>query len=127
MKFKLWPTSKVMQFSLIAFIISIVVSLLSIGFLGIGLFYVASPVLTLFFPSISNNLNTWHGDWIWPAMIGIPIVWSFGFLIAGRMYLHLESLDWTHLTVKTSYIVILLFLNILLWLILLMSITPEMA
>lgn len=127
MKFKLLPQTKVMRFSLIAFILSIIISLLSMGFLGIGLYYIAAAPLALLFPNIPSDMNTWHGDWVWPAMIGIPMLWSCGFLIAGGVYLFLQKQDWTNLTLKTSYIVILLLWNLLIWLVLLMNVTPEMS
>jgi len=125
MKFKLLPQTKVMRFSLIAFILSIIISLLSMGFLGMGLYFIASAPLTLLFPNVPSDMKTWHGDWVWPAMISIPMVWAFGFLIAGGMYLFLQKQDWTNLTLKTSYIVILLLWNLLIWLVLLMNVTPE--
>lgn len=127
MKFKFWPKTKVMRFSVIAFIISLVLSVLSMGFLGIGLYFIAAAPLALLFPSLPNNMDTWHGDWVWPAMIGMPLLWSFGFLIAGWIYLYLEKLDWTELTKKTSYIVVLLLWNIFTWLMLLVNVTPEMT
>ncbi len=127
MKFKLWPQTKVMRFSLIAFILSIIISLLSMGFLGIGLYYIAAAPLALLFSNVPSDMNTWHGDWVWPAMIGIPMLWSCGFLIAGAVYLFLQKQDWTNLTLKTSYIVILLLWNLLIWLVLLMNVTPEMS
>lgn len=125
MKLKLWPSSSVMRFSVIAFIVCLILSILSMGFLGVGLFYVASGAIGLFFSDIPNNMNTWRGDWVWPAMIAIPMLWSFGFLIAGKAFLYFQQLDWTNLTLRTSYIVILLFLNLLLWLVLLLNVRPE--
>jgi len=127
MAFKFWPTSKLMRFSIIAFILSIILSVISMGFLGAGLFFIAAAPLNILFPNVSSDMNTWHGDWIWPAMIGMPIIWSFAFLIAGAVCLHLQKLDWTDLTVKTSYIVILLIWNFLIWLLLLLNVTPEMS
>jgi len=127
MKFKLWPKTTVMRFSLVAFILIIILSVLSMGFLGIGLYFIASPALALLFPNIPNDMNTWHGDWVWPAMISMPIIWSSGFLIAGGVYQFLQKLDWTNLTLKTSYIVILLLWNLLIWFILLMNITPKLS
>ena len=116
-----------MRFSLIAFIMSLGSSILSMGFLGIGLFFIAAPVLTIIFPNVPKDMNTWQGDWVSPAMIGIPILWSFGFLIAGCIYLYLKQLDWTHLTLKTSYAVTLLLFNALLWLLLLLTVNPQIS
>ena len=127
MKFKLWPSTKVMRFSSIAFIICIVLSLLSMGLLGGVLFFIAAPMLDLFFPQMSTDLNTISGDWVWPTMIGMPFLWSVGWLIAGRYYLHVEAHDWTILTKKVGYIVILLVWNLLVWLFLLSMIRPDVA
>ena len=127
MKIKLWPNTKVMQFSLIVFILSILLSLFSMGFLGAGLYFIAAKPLALLFPNVPSDMNTWRGDWVWPAMISLPILWSFSFLIAGRVYLYLQTKDWTKLTLKTSYIVILLISNLLIWFTLLSFITPEMS
>ena len=127
MKFKLWPNTKVMRFSLIAFILSILLSLFSMGFLGAGLYFIAAKPLALLFPNVSSDMNTWRGDWVWPAMISLPMLWSLSFLIAGRVYLFLQKQDWTNLTLKTSYIVILLLWNLLIWFVLLMNIKPEMS
>ena len=65
--------------STIAFGMSLVLGLLSMGFLGIGLYYPAAPLLLLRFPPPSQ----WHGDWVWPAIIGVGMSWSLGFLLAG--------------------------------------------
>ena len=125
MKFKLFPSSTVMRFSLIATIVTIALSLLSMGFLGIGLFYIASALLTPLFPKLPTDIDSWPSDFAWPAVIAMPMLWSIGFLMAGWVYLRLQKLDWTGLTLKTSYIVILLFWNFLIWLLILMSITLE--
>jgi len=127
MKFKFWPTTKVMQFSSIAFIVSIVLSLLSMGLLGAALFFIAAPMLDLFFSQMSHDLNTISGDWVWPAMIAMPLLWSIAWLIAGRSYLYLDKLDWTNLTKKTAYIVILLIWNLLIWIFLLSMIKPDVT
>ena len=116
-----------MKFSLIAFILSLALSLLSMGFLGIGLFYIAAAPLALIFPNLPTDINSWHGDWVWPALISIPMAWSFGFLLSGWAYSYFKQLDWTVLTLKTSYIVILLSWNLLIWLIFLLNISPEIS
>lgn len=127
MTFKFWPSTKVMRFSMIACILCLVLSLLSMGLLGGALFLIAAPMLELFFPQMSTDLNKISGDWVWPTMIGMPLLWSFGWLIAGRAYLHVDALDWTNLTKKTGYVVILLVWNLLIWLFLLSMIRPDMT
>ena len=126
MKLKLFPKTKVMRFSLIAFIAVIVLAFLSMGLLGGGLYFVASPLLALLLPNAPLDINAWHGDWVWPAMISMPLLWAVSFLIAGAAYLYFEKLDWTKLTLKTSYVVILLLWNIAIWTAFVKSITPDM-
>lgn len=124
MKFQFWKTLKVMRLSAIAFVISFICSLFSLGVIGKGLFSVALPILNLFFP---DGIDSWSGDWVRPVMICVPIVWSFGFLIAGRLYLYLEKLEWTKLTLQVSYIVVLLLWNLMIWFVLFISIKPELS
>lgn len=112
MKFTPWINTKVMRFSLIALVLTIIISPLSMGLLGTALYFTVSAPLALLFPS---DINTRQADWLRLAMIGVPILWSCGFLIAACVYSFLEALDWTTLTLKTSYIVVLLLWDLLLW------------
>ena len=72
-----WVVS--LKWSLIAGAVALVLGLLSMGFLGIGLYVMVCPVLRLRYPPQAQ----WHGDWVWPAMIGAGMGWSIGFVIAG--------------------------------------------
>jgi len=65
--------------SLVAFFVTLVLGLLSMGALGMLLYYAVSPVLRLRFP----GEDAWHGDWVWPAAISSGMVWAFAFLAAG--------------------------------------------
>ena len=100
-----------MRFSLVAFIITLALGLLSMGFLGIGLYYIVSPILDLRFP----DLDTLHGDWVWPALILSGMFWSFGFLIAGWIYIYLSRFNWTKPTLITIYILTQLLWALVLW------------
>ena len=74
-----WKTlSSNTKYSIVAFFIVAALSILSIGILGFALYY---PVSFLFknYPSI----NTWRGDWVWPATISVGFFWSFGFIFSG--------------------------------------------
>lgn len=71
--------------SLIAFAVMLVLSFLSMGFLGAALYYACYPVLALFY----GNPNNWSGDWVWPAVIAAGMLWSVSFLAAGRLNLYL--------------------------------------
>ena len=65
--------------SVIAFVTTLVLGFASMGFLGIALYYSVAPVLWLRFAPEDR----WHGDWVWPAIIGVGMAWSVSFLIAG--------------------------------------------
>lgn len=111
---KLIPTTKVMRFSLLAFIATLALGLLSMGFLGIGLYYVVSPILDLKF----QDLDSLHGDWVWPALILSGMFWSFGFLFAGWLYLYLEkhrTINWSKPILTTIYIIVLLLWALIIW------------
>ena len=70
-----------MKRSLVAFFVTLVLGLLSMGALGMLLYYAVSPVLRLRFP----GEDAWHGDWVWPAAISSGMVWAFAFLAAGAV------------------------------------------
>ena len=106
-----FPSSTVMRFSLVSFIITLALGLLSMGFLGIGLYYIVSPILRLNFPP----LDSLHGDWAWPALIMSGMAWSFAFPVAGWVYMHLSRFDWTRMTKVLAYIFILLLWDLILW------------
>ncbi|GHN03208.1 hypothetical protein WSM22_46970 [Cytophagales bacterium WSM2-2] len=44
------------------------------GALGAALYYPAAFLLKKF-PAFSD----WHGDWVWPTVIMVGMLWSFGF------------------------------------------------
>ena len=53
--------------------------LLGMGVLGLGLYYAVAFALQSDYP----DLDTADGDWIWPALIVVGMVWSVAFLAAG--------------------------------------------
>ena len=61
------------KFSLIAFFITAILGLLSMGALG-GLLYYPVSFLFASYPT----LNDWSGDWVWPSVIMVGMLWSFG-------------------------------------------------
>ena len=65
--------------SVFAFVAVLVLGFGSMGLLGAALYYPVAPVLRLRFAA----QDQWHGDWVWPAVIGAGMAWSVGFLIAG--------------------------------------------
>ncbi|MFV0678856.1 hypothetical protein [Ottowia sp.] len=76
-----------MKRSVLAFLISAGWGLLGMGLLGLALYYAVLPALWPWFLPESQ----WHGDWVWPAMIGVGMLWSLGFLIARVLNLRLQA------------------------------------
>ena len=76
-----------MKWSLVAFVVTLILGFLSMGALGAALYYACYPLLAPFY----GNLNDWRGDWVWPAAIWAGMLWSVGFLAAGMLNLQLEG------------------------------------
>lgn len=61
--------------------INLGLSFLSLGINGYLLYWLAWPLLWPWYPSDKD----WHGDWVWAAVVGIGMVWSLLFLVAGYL------------------------------------------
>jgi len=109
--FDLWNTLTYnIKFSAIAFVLSVVFGLFSMGFLGLGLYY------TVFFLFRSYPpLSEWHGDWVWPALILVGMMWSLGFVIAGIAWHYLSNSIQSTLLLKIIYGIILWIWAAFLW------------
>jgi hypothetical protein len=68
----IWP-------SLVAALLVAVGAVLSMGLIGLVLYYLASPALTVWFPPLA----AWDQSLVWPAIIAAPIVWAPAFVLAG--------------------------------------------
>ena len=75
-----------MKRSVVAFVIALGLGFLSMGALGMLLWYPVMPVLAPF----HGDANDWHGDWVWPTIITVSMLWPFSFLVAGWINLRLE-------------------------------------
>lgn len=75
------------RWSLIAFVVTLILGFRSMGALGAALYYACYPVLAPFY----GNLNDWRGDWVWNATIWAGMLWSVSFLVAGTINLQLEA------------------------------------
>lgn len=106
-----FPSSNIMKFSTICFVVALALALVSMGLLGQLLYYFVAPILRFRFPP----LKSWHGDWVWPAFFYISMLWPFGFLFAGWASLHLVKFDWSRVVMWGVYIGILLLWDLLLW------------
>jgi len=74
----------VAKFSLIAFIVAIILGLMSMGAQGYGVYYAVSFALPVSIDSIS-------GDSLWPSTILAGMAWAIGFLIAGWITARLRA------------------------------------
>jgi len=108
---KYWkPLTRTTKFSIIAFVITLLVGVLSMGILGVGLYY----LVYFLFPDYLF-FQDWAGDWVWPTFIEVGVVWSFGFLIAGLSNHFLRKHITSAIFLKVIYIVILWLWAVGLW------------
>jgi hypothetical protein len=108
-----WPYY--VRFSIVAFLITFALGLLSMGALGGGLYYTLLPAIKNQFPPF----NSWTGDWVWPAMIGSGMLWSTGFIFGGIVYHYLLKLKIPKFITIILYIFILWISINLIWFIIL--------
>ena len=94
------------KFSLIAFIIALVLGLMSLGAEGLGVYYAVSFALPVSIDSIS-------GDAAWPSMILAGMAWAPAFLIAGWILQRVKTQS--KVTVWMLYVVILWAWAYLVW------------
>ncbi|WP_378184755.1 hypothetical protein ACE939_08290 [Aquimarina sp. W85] len=98
------------KFSIIGFIIIFILGFLSMGALGAVLYY---PVSFLF--SSYPTLNDWTGDWVWPAVIMVGILWSIGFLLAGFLWHYQKRWLKSIQLLRLQYVLVLWLWSVLLW------------
>lgn len=101
--------------SILAFALSIAGAFLSLGYVSLVLYGVSAPIITLFFPP----LGSWRGPWVWPVLVGVAILWSVSFLIAGIVDLWLQRRDWSSRRRGLAYLGVLWIGAIASWLIVL--------
>lgn len=98
--------------SILAFAVALVLNFLSLGMLGLALYYLLYPLLAPFY----GNPNDWHGDWVWPVVLLAGMAWPFSFLGAGLLNRHLEQAGWPALYRKVIYVAVLWLGALLVWL-----------
>ncbi|MFK7926038.1 MAG: hypothetical protein AB8H47_29085 [Bacteroidia bacterium] len=98
------------KFSAIAFVVTLGLGLISMGALGALLYY---PVSFLFrsYPAFDD----WHGDWVWPTMIGVGMLWSLGFVFGGISWHYLDKLVPSVMLLRIIYGLILWLWAALIW------------
>lgn len=98
------------KFSIVGFIISAALGLLSMGLLGFGLYYTVSFIFRSY-----PDINSWHGDWVWPALIMVGMFWSLGFLFAGIVWHYFAKSITSIVALRTMYIITLWLWTAFLW------------
>ena len=104
----LWP-------SLLLALLAVVGAFLSMGMLGLVLYYLVSPLLNLWFPP----LEIWDQSQVWPVIIAMPIVWAPAFLVAGIVNRQTKRRGWSRRARIALYFGILWLAALLAWLVLL--------
>ena len=74
--------SRAMRLSLVAAVVVVALSLLSMGLLGALLYFATYPVIVPLF----GVVDSWSGDWVWGAMIRVAWLWALCFPIAAWIY-----------------------------------------
>src|SRR6478736_4907651 len=71
------------KFSILAFVLTLALALLSMGALGYGLYFLVAPVL-------DKDIDTISGDATWPTVLMVGVLSSFGFLLGGLAFHYLR-------------------------------------
>lgn len=106
-----WNRILWMKRSIVAFLITFALGLLSMGGLGGAICFLVSPVLA---PTY-GDFDSWRGDWVWPAMIGTGMAWSFGFLWAGVINGKLEKIRVGQGIRRVTYVAVLWAWALMVW------------
>jgi hypothetical protein len=109
----LWSHAMTLKWSFIAFVGTAVLGLVSMGALGIGLYYAAAPLLSFRYAP----MNSWRGDWVWPTVIVVGMLWSVAFLAAGELNLYLHRVGTTNALRVLAYLLVLYLWNLVIWVI----------
>jgi len=105
----MWKTlSPNARFSIIGFIVTLGLGLLSMGVLGLGLYY-------LVFPFLNKDIDSLQGDAAWPTIILVGMLWSFGFLFAGMVYHYLIKWKSPKYIGNIAYVFVLWVWILVLW------------
>jgi hypothetical protein len=105
----MWKTlSPNARFSIVAFVVTLGLGLLSMGALGLALYY-------LVFPFLNKDIDSLQGDSAWPTIILVGMLWSFGFLFAGVVYHYLAKWKLPKYIGYSAYALILWVWILILW------------
>lgn len=91
----IWP-------SLVAALLAAVGGFLSLGTLGLLLYHLVSPALTLRFPP----LPAWDQSLVWPVIVAVPVLWAPSFILAGVVNRQVKRRGWTRTSRIPLYLAI---------------------
>jgi hypothetical protein len=94
------------KFSIIAFVITLILGLMSMGLQGFGIYYAVEFALPV-------SIDAIHGDAMWPSIILAGMAWAPSFLLAGWICMRLQTKN--KFTLWTIYILILWAWDFLVW------------
>lgn len=100
-----------MKRSVIAFVVALAFGFLGMGVLGALLYWCASPILV----PLYGDLQQWHGDWVWPAMLWAGMIWPFAFLAAGLLDSRLKVARLSAFVRRSAYLGVLWVSAVLAW------------
>ncbi|WP_052951546.1 hypothetical protein [Devosia soli] len=109
------------KWSIIAFVLFLIGGFASLGMLGMALYGVTFPVVSLFYPPLAE----WNGPWVWPVLVGVGLIWPLSFLLAGPVGFALKRRglgDWPR---RAAYMSVLWVGAVLSWLIVLAGNFPR--
>ncbi len=98
------------RFSIVACIIMFV-----LGFLGMGITGALLYFLVFFALGDHPHFDTWHGDWVWPALLLVSWAFPIGFLFAGLAWHYLKTRITSKILLRVVYGLILWLWAALLW------------
>lgn len=105
----MWSTfSKATKFSILGFLISGTLGLLSMGALGYGLYHIVQPVL-------ADRIDELQGDATWPSLILAGMIWSIAFLIAGGLHSLLSRRNIPVAVLYANYTIVLWVWALVVW------------
>lgn len=111
-----------LKWSLAACVAAVAASFLSLGMLGYVLYYLAYPIVALVYPPMS----VWRPDAVWPLIVGVGIVWSLSFVVAGVVDRALAGRGVAPARRKLSYFAVLWIGAVAAWLFLIATNLPAL-
>ena len=98
------------RFSIIACIIMFALGFLGMGITGAILYFTVFFVLGSFAP-----FDEWHGDWVWPALILVSLLFPLGFIFGGLAWHYMKTRISSKLILRIVYAFILWIWTAFVW------------